>query len=64
MTDRKRDYVVQSTGWVAGRRRAAGDIVALTPAAARYEPLLEPKPATRPARRKAPSASDVEDAAT
>lgn len=42
MTTTTNEYVVIAAGWVAGQRRKAGEIVVLSPEAARYEPLLQP----------------------
>lgn len=58
-------FVVTADGWVAGRRRSAGDIVRLTAAAARHEPLLAAHHGTRKAAgRKRPAVpSEVEPVA-
>jgi hypothetical protein len=59
-----RDYRVRADGWVAGRRRKEGDIVTLTPRAARYENVEPAKPAkeaqdspVKPTASKKPVAS-------
>lgn len=44
-----RIYVARADGWVAGRRVRKGEAVALTPAAAAYEPV-DPAPPAAPAR--------------
>lgn len=35
----RQDYRVRATGWAAGRRVTEGDILSLTEAEARYEPV-------------------------
>lgn len=47
-------YRVTADGWIAGRRAKAGDVVDLTPAQAKYEPV-EPVTAAQ-ARSRKPSA--------
>lgn len=43
-----RDYRARTDGWINGRRRKAGEIVELTPRAARYE-NVDPVEDTAPA---------------
>jgi hypothetical protein len=51
------EFRVDFDGWVAGRRVRKGEIVRLTAAEARYEPIApvvsatDPEPAARPKRR-------------
>lgn len=47
----QRPYITRADGWVAGRRVRAGETIALTPAAARYEPV---DPAPAPKQEKSP----------
>ncbi|SNR22869.1 hypothetical protein EYF88_02780 [Paracoccus sediminis] len=35
----KRDYIVRTEAWIAGRPAKAGDVVRLTEREARYEPV-------------------------
>ena len=54
-------YVARAEGWIAGRRVAAGAVVELTEAQAKYEPV-DPAPApaaaaTRPGRAPRQSAA-------
>ena len=52
----KKDYIVRSDGWVAGRRVQAGEIVSLTLAQARYEPV---DPVVDPVGADASAPADV-----
>lgn len=65
MTKNKaQDYRAKADGWINGRRRKKGEIVELTPRAAKYEnvePVESPPPAEKPAARPKARTGDSTD---
>jgi len=56
-----RDYRARADGWINGRRRKKGEIVELTPRAAKYEnvePVESGPPPEKPAAKSRAKAGD------
>ena len=57
----ERSYIARADGWVAGRRVLQGEVIQLTPAAARYEPV-DPAPQAKAGKTPRRAARDPEPA--
>ena len=55
----ERSYIARADGWVAGRRVLQGEVIQLTPAAARYEPV-DPAPQAKAGKTPRRAARDPE----
>ena len=57
----ERSYIARADGWVAGRRVLQGEVIQLTPAAARYEPV-DPAPQAKAGKTPRRTPRDPEPA--
>lgn len=57
----ERSYIARADGWVAGRRVLQGEVIQLTPAAARYEPV-DPAPQAKAGKAPRRTPRDPEPA--